>query len=205
MRGRAPKLTRRQIAHAQWCERMRRKVCAKAVAARLDIDPRNLRRYLRGEEVPLEDWLRGQRFALLLGLIYACNAGAAPGGYATAEDAVRAGLETAEALTADFEAGGTIMECDGRFLVMPVTTDGKRTSLAVLVYTIPGCTLAGLFHTHPKRDKLFSAADIAGACALKTRSYMKPRDGTIRVFDCSGMSEAAQRVALTRPIAGKTI
>lgn len=59
--GNRPKLTRRDVEHARWCIRMRRKVSAKAVAARLNIDPRALRRYVLGHEVPLEDWLQGKR------------------------------------------------------------------------------------------------------------------------------------------------
>lgn len=53
--GRMPAVTRRMIAHARWCERMRLKCARKKVAHRLGISRELLGRYLRGVHTPLED------------------------------------------------------------------------------------------------------------------------------------------------------
>jgi hypothetical protein len=79
-KGRQPALTRRQIAHAKFCDRMRGRIRVKvtgrhppstlrwrasmlATAARLGIHHRVLRRYVLGLEVAREDWLQGHRGA----------------------------------------------------------------------------------------------------------------------------------------------
>lgn len=154
---------------------------------------------------------RVTRLAILIGVsvllaLVASNARAAAlDSYPTLEDAAKAALSDAEALTSEYEAGGTIYQCGTLFAYMGPTTDGKREGLKVTVYGSDKCKLAALYHTHPKRDARFSVIDINGACALDTVSFIKPHDGKIRMFDCRGKSEAAKRVAATRVITGEAI
>lgn len=144
--------------------------------------------------------------ASVLAALLASNARAAAlDSYATLEDAAKAALSDAEALTDKFEAGGTIYQCGSLFAYMGPTTDGKRDRLTVTVYGSDKCKLAALYHTHPKGDGRFSATDVRGVCALDTISFIKPRNGAVRMFDCRGMSYAAKQVAASRAITGETI
>lgn len=143
-------------------------------------------------------------FAILLGFLVV-PAAKAGDSYQSVDDAARAGLAAAETLTADYEAGSTIYLCGTAYAFMPVTTDGKRDRIAVTVYSSSECVLAGMFHTHPKGDARFSTADVKAACALKVPSYIKPRNGSIRLFDCATLSYTAAKAALTRPITGTEI
>lgn len=58
IRGKRPYLTRRQVEHARVCLRLWRKCAPKVVAARLGLkDSKNLREYILGRQLPIEDWL----------------------------------------------------------------------------------------------------------------------------------------------------
>lgn len=127
--------------------------------------------------------------------------------FATADEAAVAGLTAAEALSPDFEAGGTIYLCGTRYAVMPPVTSHKRTSVDVTIYASAECKLIALYHTHPKGDARYSVPDIKAACSLHAVSYIKPRNGNVRAFNCMQLSEAAVRIATdgSRPITGDSI
>lgn len=139
-------------------------------------------------------------------------AGAAKGAdtvttYSTADDAAVAGLNLAEAMSDRFEVGSGIYQCGTRFAFMPLATSNKKDAVAITIYASAECRLAAVFHTHPKGDSRYSVADIKSACSLHTVSYIKPRNGNVRAFDCTHLSDAAIRIATTgeRPITGDAI
>lgn len=154
---------------------------------------------------------RVTRLAILIGAsvllaLVASNAKAeALDSYPTLEAAAKAALNDAEALTSEYEAGGTIYQCGTLFAYMGPTTDGKREGLKVTVYGSDKCKLAALYHTHPRGDSRFSATDVRGVCALDTVSFIKPRGGSVRMFDCHGLSHAAKQVMASRTIMGDAI
>lgn len=143
--------------------------------------------------------------AMLLGIAPAYAAQADT--YATLDQAATAALIEAEALTDSYEAGGTIYHCSAGYIYVRPTTDHSKDSLSVSIYTLDGCALAGLYHTHPKGDARYSITDINGACGLHTVSFIKPRGGSVRSFDCTSLSHAAIQVAVSgqRPVTGKAI
>ncbi len=51
-----PKLTRRQVAHVRFRERMRRKYSLKATAALMGVTTATILNYMAGICIPLEDW-----------------------------------------------------------------------------------------------------------------------------------------------------
>ncbi len=143
---------------------------------------------------------------ILLGILTALPAHAEPlHGYATLQDAARAALLDAEALTGAFEAGGAIYQCGGVFAYVAPVTQRHRDRVDIPVGTADGCALAGTYHTHPKGDGRFSVPDIKAACAADTVAFIKPRGGSVRAFDCRGMSYAAEQTALARPTTGTEI
>lgn len=146
-------------------------------------------------------------YLLALALLLGVSVANATDSYGTVTEAAVAGLAAAEALTADFEAGGAIYQCGERFAFLPPVTDGRKTSLNIPILSGLDCKLAGLFHTHPKGDGRFSATDVKSACKLSVLSYIKPKGGLVRVFDCRDLSYAAIKLATdgSRPITGKEI
>lgn len=141
----------------------------------------------------------------LVVLILIAHDAKAADSYADVTSAAVAGLTAAESLTGDFEAGGAIYQCGERFAFLPPVTNGKKTSLSIPIATVGECVLAGLFHTHPKGDGRFSAVDIATACKLNTLSFIKPKNGVVRVFDCRALTYVERQVLNTRPVTGKEI
>jgi hypothetical protein len=144
-------------------------------------------------------------FTLAITLLLTGKAALAADAYSTVEAAAKDGLAAAEALTDRFEAGLGIYQCGAAYAYLPPTTDGKKDRVSIRIMGSSECRLAAVAHTHPKGDTRFSPADIKAACTLKVPSYIKPRGGSIRVFDCSTLSPAAVKVALTRPITGTEI
>lgn len=149
----------------------------------------------------------GCAMLLCASIAWSGHAHAGPKPFATVEAAVVAALDDAESTYAGVEAGGAVYQCDDGFLAMAPATDHRVTSVDIAVYTVTGCVLAGLYHTHPKGDSRFSPADIQATCSYKTVSYIKPKDGAIRAFDCRGLSVAAVQVAMSgqRPITGRVL
>lgn len=125
--------------------------------------------------------------------------------YADLPTAVAAGLEDAAALAPGFEAGGAVYQCSGSFAYTPVVTDGKRDRVSVPTGAAPGCTLAAVFHTHPKGDARFSTDDVRATCKLHTVAYILPRDGAPVSFDCSTLSPAAVKAVIERTERGLPI
>lgn len=144
-------------------------------------------------------------YLLALSLLLGVAHGEATKAYATLEEAAKAALSDAEALTGDFEAGGTIYQCGDSFAYFAPVTQHKRDHVDVPIYTLETCTLAGMYHTHPKGDARYSVPDIQTACDADTVSFIKPHGGAVRAFDCHGKSFVAKRIALTRPITGTEI
>lgn len=126
-------------------------------------------------------------------------------GYATLQEAARAALADAEALTPVFEAGGAIYQCGNVYAYIAPVTQHHRDRVDIATGNADGCALAGTYHTHPKGDTRYSDTDIKAACAADTVSFIKPRGGSVRAFDCRGMSYAAKQTALTRDIHGTEI
>jgi proteasome lid subunit RPN8/RPN11 len=126
-------------------------------------------------------------------------------GYATLQDAARAALDDAEALTDAYEAGGAIYQCGAVYAYVAPVTQRHRDRVDIAVGTADGCALAGTYHTHPRGDARYSETDIKAACAADTVSFIKPRGGSVRAFDCHGMSYAARQTALSRPTIGQEI
>lgn len=116
--------------------------------------------------------------------------------YPTLGRAVSAALIEAEALTPDFEAGGTLYQCGTVFAYIGPVTQMRRTGVDVEVYTSATCKLAGMYHTHPRGDAKFSGEDVATICRNHTVGFIKPRNGAIRVFDCTKLSPGGIQAAM---------
>lgn len=126
--------------------------------------------------------------ALLLGVSAHASEGTA---YATLDAAVGAAMIEAHTMAPKHEAGGSVYQCGAVYAYKAPVTQHKRTGVDIPVYTLEGCTLAAVYHTHPKGDAMFSVPDIKAACALKTVSYIGPVNGDIRKLDCSALSNGA--------------
>lgn len=141
--------------------------------------------------------------SLLLGLSAHASEGKA---YPTVEAAVIDAMIEAAALAPSHEAGGSVYQCGAAYAYKAPVTQHRRTGVDVPVYTIEGCTLAAVYHTHPKGDAAFSAADINAASALHTLSFIGPKDGAIRVLDCRALSGGAVHAMLADgPVKGRAI
>lgn len=107
----------------------------------------------------------------------------------------------AEALTSTYEAGGAVYACNGTYVYSAPQTQNKRDAVAIEVATFTDtCTLAALYHTHPKGDARFSRADIDTACRNAVPSYILPHGGRLRVFDCMQLHEQARATAWEHPV-----
>lgn len=140
--------------------------------------------------------------ALLAVSIYAHSAPLEP--YPTLEAAATAALTDAEALTPDFEAGGSLYACASGFVYDAPATSGKREGVDIVTYSYKGCTFAGTYHTHPRKRLVFSTDDIRSTCLLNVPGFMKPREGAVRMFDCRGRIYT-QILAIGRPVYGEEI
>lgn len=153
-------------------------------------------------------YLRRSRFWLIVGLLWALGCvyarGAEPVFYPTLESAATAALADAEALTPDFEAGGSLYACGERYVYDAPATSGKRDRVDIATYSYVGCVFAGTYHTHPARRLVFSRDDVASICASGAPGFMKPRGEGVRVFDCRGLVYA-QLASVGRPIYGVTL
>jgi proteasome lid subunit RPN8/RPN11 len=116
-------------------------------------------------------------------------------------DAARAALAEALPLSDRFEHGGALVNCAGTYrYTAPVTTrDPEHVEYEARVPR--GCTLAGLYHTHPSSADsagMFSPDDVRTSRALRVPSFIGiRRDGSIRVFDPASMSAARERGRLS--------
>lgn len=138
-------------------------------------------------------------------LIGAANAGSQPvamlgttsAPYSTLDGAAKAALAVALPLSSRYEHGGALLLCAGSyFATVPVTA--RDTHNVAFQVTVPaGCTLAGIYHTHPSANenaRVFSPGDVKTARALKVRSYIGiSADGTVRVFDPETMTTQKDR------------
>lgn len=142
---------------------------------------------------------------LVLWAAVVCTSRAAD--FATLNEAASAALNDAEALTPDFEAGGAIYLCLGRYAYLPPTTDHKRDHVSIATGSTAECQMAAMYHTHPKRDARFSLTDVQSTCEAATVSFIKPRGGKVRMFDCATLSTVAVRILVSgeRPVTGKEI
>lgn len=143
-------------------------------------------------------WIKFVLGSLFIGaLLLASNAACATAlaEYTTLERAAVAALADAEALTADFEAGGTIYQCGTVFAYVAPVTQGRKFGVDVEVYSSAQCVLAGMYHTHPRGDAKFSREDVIGICARHTVGFIKPNNGVIRVFDCRNLSPGGVQAA----------
>ena len=116
--------------------------------------------------------------------------------YQTLDAAADAALSQAEALAPSFEAGGSIYQCEKGYIFPAPETQHSKVRVDVSIYAINGCTLAALYHTHPKGDSKASKHDIQGTCAAKTVSYIRPTGGVTFTFDCRNMSDGAIQAKL---------
>jgi hypothetical protein len=140
--------------------------------------------------------------SLLMGWAHASEGQA----YQTVESAVIDAMADAEALAPGFEAGGSVYQCGAVYAYKAPVTQRRKVGVAVPVYTIDGCTLAAVYHTHPKGDGAFSADDVRAACALHVLSFIGPHDGAIRVMDCRTLSAGGMRAMLADgPVKGRAI
>jgi hypothetical protein len=108
-------------------------------------------------------------------------------GFPTLNAAAIAALAAALSMSSRYEYGGVLVVCEGRhFATAPVTTSQERRVDFTAEFPV-GCTLEGLYHTHPgpSLDAVhFPAQDIEQAHALGVPSYIVvSEDGTIRVYD----------------------
>lgn len=131
-------------------------------------------------------------------LLLASRAASAAQGdsYRTLEAAAIAALADAEALTLDYEAGGTIYQCGPAYAYMAPVTQRLKVGVAVPVYDLESCALVGMYHTHPKGDAMFSRDDIRGICARHTVGFIKPHGSAVRMFDCRDLSPGGIQIAL---------
>ena len=130
-------------------------------------------------------------------LALGANAVAAPlEPYQDLKPAVLAALADAESLAPQFEAGGTIYQCGTAFAYLAPVTQRKKNHVAVEIFASAECSLVAMYHTHPKGDSRFSVDDIRAVCAAKTVSFIKPKGGAVRMFDCRELSIHAQEAAL---------
>jgi proteasome lid subunit RPN8/RPN11 len=142
--------------------------------------------------------------ALLLGIATASASEAQA--FQTVEAAATAGMADATALAPRYEAGGSIYQCGDSYTYKPPVTQSRKYGVDVAVYRIPGCVLAGVYHTHPQGDASFSTADIGAACQLQTRLYIGPHGGRIRVLDCRTLgAKTARALRESRSLSGEAI
>ena len=132
-------------------------------------------------------------------------------GFSTLNGAAVAALAVALSVSARYEYGGVLLACQGRhFATAPVTTFQERR--VDFTAEIPvGCTLEGLYHTHPGpglEAAHFPGTDIAQAQALGVPSYIVvAEDGRIHVYDPRSIDASAVhgRSSASRSFRGKFV
>lgn len=130
-------------------------------------------------------------------------ASVAPGAtsHTSLDSAALAALAMAAPLSLRFEFGGALVNCAGAYyFTAPVTSDDERR-IDFDARVPKGCTLAGLYHTHPGvgvEAAQFPVTDVEQARALNVRSYIAVAvDGTVRVYDPATMAVRRDRARLS--------
>ena len=113
---------------------------------------------------------------------------------------VQDAMAAAEALTIN-EAGGGIYQCGTEYAYSVPITQEKPTHVDIMVGEWPdgACKLVAFYHTHPEGEDYFSKEDIKAACHYMVPSYIRPRNGEMRVFDCRTVPEPLRVKAWQNP------
>lgn len=112
--------------------------------------------------------------------------------FASADLAAEGALSLALSLATRYEYAGGIIRCGDVYTYTEPQTSSDADGFRVRLRFPQGCTLAGIYHTHPqgKREALYSRADLMTACRLGVPSYIAGPRTDARRFDPVKLSPA---------------
>lgn len=113
-------------------------------------------------------------------------------------DAAKAGIQRAISYSVVVEYGGALLKCGDLFFFTEPVTQRKLRSVEFRAQVTTGCSLAGIYHTHPPhspgRDSMFSANDIETAKQFGVPSYIGVISSkTMRMLDAGSGKRISRR------------